>query len=66
MEPSISRSQPTALALAGPGGVAAAAPRGTALTGDKGVSVSSPRATAIAGPSRDQIKEQPKLKSEQH
>ncbi|KRT83673.1 hypothetical protein AMK59_3698, partial [Oryctes borbonicus] len=58
-EPSISRSQPNAIALAGPGGIAAAAPRATALTGDRGVSVSSPQATAIAGPSKDQIQERP-------
>ncbi|GJQ70442.1 hypothetical protein Trydic_g22861 [Trypoxylus dichotomus] len=62
-EPGISRSQPNALALAGPGGIAAAAPRATALTGDRGVSVSSPQATAIAGPSKDQIQERPIDKS---
>lgn len=53
-EPSISQAQPGAIALAGPGGVAAAAPRATALVGDGGLAVSSPQATAVAGPTRDE------------
>lgn len=63
-EPSISRSQPNALALAGPGGIAAAAPRATALTGNRGISVSSPQATAIAGPTKDQVRESPRDKKQ--
>lgn len=56
-EPSLSQSQPSALALAGPGGIAEASPKGTALTGENGLAVSSPQATAIAGPTKDQLKQ---------
>lgn len=42
--------KPQAIALAGPGGVAAAAPVGTALVGPGGMALSAPSATAVAGP----------------
>ncbi|XP_046980041.1 skin secretory protein xP2-like [Schistocerca americana] len=48
--PSVAQVKPQALALAGPGGVAAAAPMGTALVGPGGLAVAAPAATAIAGP----------------
>lgn len=41
--------KPHAIALAGPGGVAAAAPVGTALVGPGGMALSAPSATAVAG-----------------
>lgn len=62
-EPSISQAQPGAIALAGPGGVAAAAPRGTALVGQGGLAVASPQATAVAGPSKDDAGEKRKKNS---
>lgn len=49
--PSVAQVKPQAIALAGPGGVAAAAPRGTALVGPGGLAVAAPSATAVAGPS---------------
>lgn len=51
-EPSLAQAQPSAVALAGIGGVAATAPRGTALVGDKGLAVANPHATAVAGPEK--------------
>lgn len=42
--------KPQAIALAGVGGVAAAAPVGTALVGPGGMALSAPTATAVAGP----------------
>jgi len=49
--PSVAQVKPQAIALAGPGGVAAAAPIGTALVGPGGLAVAAPSATAVAGPS---------------
>lgn len=49
--PSVAQVKPQAIALAGPGGVAAAAPVGTALVGPGGLAVAAPSATAVAGPS---------------
>lgn len=49
--PSVAQVKPQAIALSGPGGVAAAAPTGTALVGPGGLAVAAPSATAIAGPS---------------
>ena len=49
--PSVDQVKPQAIALAGPGGVAAAAPIGTALVGPGGLAVAAPSATAVAGPS---------------
>lgn len=62
-EPSISQAQPGAIALAGPGGVAASAPRGTALVGNGGLAISSPQATAVAGPTREEQSPQKKNKN---
>ncbi|KAK3926255.1 Nucleoside triphosphate pyrophosphatase [Frankliniella fusca] len=44
------RVKPQAIALAGPGGVAAASPMGTALVGPGGMALAAPSATAVAGP----------------
>ncbi|XP_066999517.2 uncharacterized protein [Anabrus simplex] len=49
--PSVAQVKPQAIALAGPGGVAASAPVGTALVGPGGLAVAAPAATAVAGPS---------------
>ncbi|GLV38747.1 uncharacterized protein CBL_05746 [Carabus blaptoides fortunei] len=49
-EPSISRAEPSGIALAGPGGVAASDPRGTAIVGPNGLALANPQATAVAGP----------------
>jgi len=43
--------KPAAIALAGAGGVAAAAPVGTALVGPGGMALAAPSATAVAGTS---------------
>lgn len=45
----MAQAKPKAIALAGPGGVAAAAPVGTALVGPGGMALSAPEATAVAG-----------------
>ena len=44
------QAKPQAIALAGPGGVAAASPTGTALVGPGGMALAAPSATAVAGP----------------
>ncbi|PSN35582.1 hypothetical protein C0J52_24404 [Blattella germanica] len=49
--PSVAQVKPQAIALAGPGGMAAAAPVGTAVVGPEGIAVAAPHATAVAGPS---------------
>lgn len=56
-ESSVSQSKPTAIAVAGRGGVASAAPVASALTGAGGLALSSPSATAIAGPDVETVVE---------
>uniref|UniRef100_A0A2Y9D483 Uncharacterized protein n=1 Tax=Pediculus humanus subsp. corporis TaxID=121224 RepID=A0A2Y9D483_PEDHC len=49
LQPSIAQSKPSAIALAGLGGIAQASPMGTAVVGQGGLAVSAPSGTAIAG-----------------
>ncbi|KAL3281230.1 hypothetical protein HHI36_004444 [Cryptolaemus montrouzieri] len=64
LEPSFAQAGPGAIALAGPGGVAAAGPKATAFAGKEGMAVSSPKATAIAGPAEEQEDEDQEAKKE--
>lgn len=49
-DPSIAQAKPTAIAVAGAGGVASSSPRATAVAaGNGGLAVASPTATAVSG-----------------
>lgn len=53
-DPGTAQAAPSAVALAGAGGVAGAAPRATALVGKGGLALSSPQATAVAGTKKEE------------